>query len=62
MANNQQVVARVWQGQVPEAKADEYAQYHFENGVKPIQIIEGNLGVQVLRRTEQALTEFTTIS
>ena len=47
---------------MPAAQADEYAQYHFENGVKPIQAIKGNLGVQVLRRTEKALTEFTTIS
>jgi heme-degrading monooxygenase HmoA len=56
------IIARIWQGKVPEAKAEEYAKYHFEAGVKRIQGIAGNLGVQVLRRTENEITEFTTIS
>jgi heme-degrading monooxygenase HmoA len=57
-----QIIVRIWQGKVPEARAEEYAEYHFENGVKRIQGIAGNLGVQVLRRTEKGITEFTTIS
>jgi heme-degrading monooxygenase HmoA len=56
------IIVRIWQGKVPEAKAEEYAEYHFETGVKRIQGIAGNLGVQVLRRTEKDTTEFTTIS
>jgi len=53
---------RIWQGKVPEAKADEYVKYMLETGIKKIQTTTGNLGVQVLRRTEQGITEFTTIS
>ncbi len=56
------IIARIWQGKVSELIAEEYAKYHFDNGVKRIQSIAGNLGVQVLRRTENGTTEFTTIS
>jgi heme-degrading monooxygenase HmoA len=56
------IIARIWQGKVQEAKAEEYAKYHFDAGVRRIQSIAGNLGVQVLRRTEKEITEFTTIS
>jgi hypothetical protein len=27
------IVVRIWQGKVPEAKAEEYAKYHFDAGV-----------------------------
>lgn len=56
------VVARVWHGRTPAAKADEYYEYLREAGVKKILGIEGNLGVQVFRRTEGDVTEFTVIS
>jgi heme-degrading monooxygenase HmoA len=56
------VIVRIWQGKVLAERAEEYAQYHFENGVVRIQNITGNLGVQVLRRTVGDHVEFTTIS
>jgi hypothetical protein len=55
------IVVRFWQGKVPSLKAEEYARYHAEVGLKKLQSITGNLGVQVLRRTEKEVTEFTTI-
>jgi heme-degrading monooxygenase HmoA len=60
--NMKKIIARVWQGKVPEAKGDEYSKYHFEAGVRKIQSIAGNIGIQVFQRTEQGVTEFTTIS
>src|SRR5262245_48615201 len=60
--NTNKIMVRVWQGRVPSSKAEEYARYHAEAGVKKLQSIVGNLGVQVLRRTEQEVTEFTTLS
>ena len=45
-----------------DALADQYSEYHYRNGVKPLLDVEGNLGVQVLRRSELGETEFTTIS
>lgn len=56
------IVVRIWQGKVSAVKAGEYARYHAEAGVKKLESIPGNLGVQVLRRTEKEVTEFTTIS
>jgi heme-degrading monooxygenase HmoA len=61
-AQTTRVVARVWQGKVAEARADEYEEYHFGAGVKKMQGIKGMLGIEVLRRTENGATEFTTIS
>jgi heme-degrading monooxygenase HmoA len=62
MQENNTIIARVWQGCVPDALAGQYSEYHYRNGVKPLLDVEGNLGVQVLRRSEGGATEFTTIS
>ncbi len=56
------VVARIWNGRTLTSKADEYYKYLTEAGVKKIVSIPGNLGVQVLRRTDGKITEFTVIS
>lgn len=55
-------VARIWHGRVKSAKADEYYEYLNEAGIKKIEAIEGNLGAQVLRRTQGDITEFVVIS
>ena len=56
------VIARIWHGRTPASKADEYYEYLKEAGIKKIQGIEGNLGVQVFRRTRNDIAEFTVIS
>ncbi|MBH8562801.1 antibiotic biosynthesis monooxygenase [Nostoc sp. CENA67] len=56
------VVARIWHGKTLTTKAAEYYNYLNEAGIKKIQAIPGNLGVQVLRRTDGKITEFTVIS
>jgi heme-degrading monooxygenase HmoA len=56
------VVARIWHGRTLATKADEYYDYLVEAGIKKIESIPGNLGVQVLRRNEGKTTEFTVIS
>lgn len=55
-------IARVWHGRTPAAKADEYYAYLNEAGIRKIQAIADNLGVQVFRRTTADVTEFTVIS
>lgn len=55
-------IARVWHGRLPDAKADEYEKYLYEEGVKKIEAIQGNLGAQMLRRSQDGITEFTVIS
>jgi heme-degrading monooxygenase HmoA len=55
-------VARLWHGRTLESRADEYASYMYEEGVKKIRSTRGNLGVQVFRRIHDGIAEFTTIS
>ncbi|MDM9385383.1 antibiotic biosynthesis monooxygenase [Chlorogloeopsis sp. ULAP01] len=56
------VIARIWHGRTLTTKADEYYTYLNEAGIKKILAIPGNLGAQVLRRTDGKITEFTVIS
>lgn len=53
-------IARVWRGRTTAAKADEYAGYLYEHGVRPLE--EKALGVQMLREDRAAESEFVTIS
>jgi len=55
-------IARVWHGRTPAAKADEYFQYLKESGIKKMEALDGNLGDQVFRRTENGVADFTVIS
>jgi heme-degrading monooxygenase HmoA len=53
-------IARIWRGRVPAAKADEYAHYNYQAGIRPLE--EKALGVQSLREDRGGETEFITIS
>jgi heme-degrading monooxygenase HmoA len=55
-------IARIWHGRTKTAKADEYYIYLNEAGIQKIKAIPGNLGVQVLRKSQGDITEFTVIS
>ena len=56
------IVARIWRGRVPASRADEYAKYLYDNGLQKIRGIVGNIGAEMLRRTEGDFTEFVVIS
>jgi hypothetical protein len=53
-------IARIWRGRVPRAKADDYARYNYEVGIRPLE--QKALGVQSLREDRGEETEFITIS
>lgn len=53
-------IARIWRGRTTAAKADEYARYLYEHGIKPLE--EKALGVQMLREDREHESEFVTIS
>jgi hypothetical protein len=53
-------IARIWRGRTTRAKADEYARYLHEHGIKPL--ADKALGVQSLREDRDGETEFVTIS
>src|SRR5687768_14336540 len=55
-------VARVWQGRTRTSVAESYEKYHYEEGVRKLRATQGNLGVQVFRKTQDRITTFITIS
>lgn len=55
-------IARIWRGRTLASKADRYEAYLNASGITPIRRTAGNLGVTVLRRTENGRTEFLVIS
>lgn len=53
-------IARIWRGRVRAARADEYAGYIYENGIRPLE--EKALAVELLREDRDGESEFITIS
>lgn len=53
-------IARIWRGRTTRARADEYAVYLYEVGIKPLE--EKALGVQQFREDRADDSEFVTIS
>lgn len=53
-------IARIWRGRTSAAKADEYARYQYEQGIRPL--VEKAMGVQMLREDREGESEFVTIS
>ena len=53
-------IARIWRGRTTAARADEYARYLYEHGIRPLE--EKALGVQMLREDRATESEFVTIS
>jgi hypothetical protein len=53
-------IARIWRGRTTRDKADEYAPYLYETGIKPLE--EKALGVQLFREDRETESEFVTIS
>jgi hypothetical protein len=53
-------IARIWRGRTMPERADEYAGYLYEHGIKPLE--EKALGVQLFRQDGARETEFVTIS
>ena len=59
-ASARPTIARIWRGRTPAARADEYARYLYEHGIRPLEAKA--LGVQMLREDRATETEFVTIS
>src|SRR3954463_6858136 len=56
------MIARSWSGSVRTADADEYAAYIRETGFAEYGRTAGNRGAWLLRRDENGITEFITLS
>jgi heme-degrading monooxygenase HmoA len=61
-AANAPRVARMWRGEVPLARAEEYDAYIRAEGLAKLRSIPRNLGVQMFRRTVGDREEFVVIS
>ena len=53
-------IARIWRGRTKAARADEYAKYLYEVGIRPLE--EKALAVELLRKDRAGETEFVTTS
>jgi hypothetical protein len=53
-------IARIWRGRVAARRADEYAAYLYEVGIRPLE--DKALAVQLLREDRAGESEFVTIS
>ena len=53
-------IARIWRGRTSREKADAYALYLYEEGIRPLE--RKALGVQLLREDRETGSEFVTIS
>jgi hypothetical protein len=60
MSDKQPRIARIWRGRVARARADEYAKYLYEHGIRPLE--EKALGVQLFREDRETESEFVTVS
>jgi len=56
------MIARIWHGEVATEWADEYLDYPNRTGVPDYRATGGNRGVYVLRRLEEDLANFLTVS
>ena len=55
-------IARVWHGQVPASRGDEYEKYLKEAGISKLRAIPRNMGVQMFRREVGDRSDFVVIS
>jgi|EndMetStandDraft_5_1072996.scaffolds.fasta_scaffold399229_1 hypothetical protein len=53
-------IARIWRGRTIRDKADVYADYLYEEGIRPLE--EKALGVQQFREDRETESEFVTVS
>jgi len=56
------MIARIWRGRVPAAKADDYLEYLLATGLKDYAATPGNRGVRALRRVEGEVAEYLTLT
>jgi heme-degrading monooxygenase HmoA len=56
------MIARIWHGRVPTAKAAGYREFVTARAIPDYQSIRGNLSVHILERQEGDVTHFLTLT
>lgn len=56
------MIARMWHGKVPAEKAEAYHQYILQTGLNDSTATEGNKGFFLMKKEEEGVTHFYTLS
>lgn len=56
------MITRIWHGKTKAEHADEYLQYIEETGIKDYRNIPGNIAATILRRVENKVCHFYTVT
>jgi len=56
------MIARLWHGKVPSAKAADYHQYLLATGLRDYSSVKGNRSVSLLKREEDGITHYYTLT
>jgi len=56
------MIVRIWHGRTPRNRADEYAAFLERRAIPDYRGTAGNLEVAILRREEQEVTHFLTVT
>ena len=56
------MIARIWHGRVPTAKAEAYRDFLNRKAIPDYRAVPGNLGVYILERREGEVTHFITLT
>lgn len=56
------MIARIWSGDVPIEKSNDFLNYMLSTGVKDCTLAEGNSGVLILKESNDISTKFSFIS
>jgi heme-degrading monooxygenase HmoA len=56
------MIARLWHGKVPSAKASDYHHYLITTGLKDYAAIPGNRAVSLLKKEDTTITHFYTLT
>jgi heme-degrading monooxygenase HmoA len=56
------VICRMWHGRTPRSKADAYTRFLEQRAIPDYRSVPGNLSVAVMRRDDDAVTHFLTVT
>jgi len=56
------VICRIWHGRTLRSKADAYARFLEQRAIPDYRSVPGNLSVAVMRRDDDAVTHFLTVT
>lgn len=56
------MICRMWHGRTPRSKADAYTRFLEQRAIPDYRSVPGNLNVAIMRRDEEAVTHFLTVT